>query len=104
IYFLKLLTELNDIYTEVNEYNDNYYSKFLYFMWNTYTILISCYTYFAFYGNNDSYLMRVIFITIVIMIMEFLILLIYISSALYNQTNRTYILLNILYQTYKHTY
>ena len=52
-----LMTELNSIYSEIEDYNQNYWSKYLFWVWILYSTIINMFLYLAIFSKL-SYLLR----------------------------------------------
>ena len=93
VFITKTIRELNAIYIEINEYNRNYWSKYLLAVWATISFL-NCYIIHLVIISNSHYLIKLIaFLTLVVFLSQ-LLFIIHISSQLYNQAKYSYILFN----------
>ena len=114
------MRELNEIYIEINEYNDNYWNQYLFAVWITFGLTINfsfylflfCNTFYIkvislivfllinyllyIFISNNVFIIKIAFFVGVILFSLFLIFIIEISSALYIEANKTYVLLNSL--------
>jgi hypothetical protein len=53
---IKYITNtLNSIHSEIHEYNINYWSKYLFALWMTFTMIVSSFLYFAFFMKEMSF-------------------------------------------------
>ena len=89
----KNLRQLNDIYLEITEYNDNYWSKYLGVFWFTHSSIIAAHIYIGVFSEMSMLLKNMcnMFLVTYIMILFYIVS---ISSAIYREANRTHPLLN----------
>jgi hypothetical protein len=95
--FVKYVTNsLNSIYLEITEYNDNYWSIFLFlFTFLLYTC-VNAMLYKSIYGISNAYLVLMVRYIVILWILMFLFLF-FIASSVWMESNRSYELLNKLY-------
>jgi hypothetical protein len=95
--FVKYVTKsLNSIYLEITEYNDNYWSTFLFlFTFLLYTC-VNAMLYKSIYGISNAYLVLIVHYIVILWILMFLVLF-FIASSVWMESNRSYKLLNKLY-------
>jgi hypothetical protein len=84
-----LITELNSIYSEIEDYNQNYWSKYLFWVWILYSTIINMWLYLAIFSNL-SYLLTFISIYGSIVFTFALILTINSASSVHLEVNRSY--------------
>ena len=93
---IRFSVELNAIYVEINEYNSNYWSTFLCIIWFTITAVISSFLYLVLF-TKVPIIIYLIICFVFILFSLILILIIRISSAIYIESNNSYLLLNSLF-------
>jgi hypothetical protein len=95
--FVKYVTRsLNSIYLEITEYNDNYWSTFLFMFTVLMTICINGIIYKSFFGKTHAFLVLTIrYFAIACPLM--LLILFFIASSVFMEANRSYKLLNKLF-------
>jgi hypothetical protein len=96
VYVKYVTRSLNILYLEIKEYNDNYWSTFLFLFIFLLSTCINALLYKSIYGINNAYL--VLTIRYYAIICTFLLLvLFFIASSVCMEANRSYKLLNKLY-------
>ena len=95
----KVVNNLNFVYLEINDYNNNFWSKYLFLFWISIVAMLSTAFNIAF---TSKFISIKIFIIIDVTIGSLLLLfIIYISSAIYMEANKTYNLLNSYLNCFK---
>jgi hypothetical protein len=84
-----LITELNSIYSEIEDYNENYWSKYLFWVWILYTTIINMFLYNAIFAKLN-FLLTFISIYGSVVLISALILLINCASSVHLEVNRSY--------------
>jgi hypothetical protein len=84
-----LMTELNAIYSEINDYNQNYWSNYLFWIWILFATIINTYLYLGIFSNAD-FIIRFIFTVGSIIFIITLILIINSASSVSLEVNRSY--------------
>jgi len=100
---IDLIKSLNSFYMEINEYNNNYWSKFLFLIWITFFLIIDSLIYSTLFGEMNL-LNKMLFINAVIGFSSILTLVLSIASSVNSEANKSYILLNSLVVSYSRTY
>jgi len=95
---MKFIRELNAIYYEINEYNSNYWSKFLLIIWFTISSIIALLT-FVMLFSEQNIIFKIFLSFFALIFTSILIFIINISSDVYNEANNSYILFNSLMKT-----
>ena len=90
---MKTIRELNAIYVEINEYNSQYWSKYLTLIWFTQCFTI-CYTSYLLIFSNLLIAIKITTLYVTFIYTMVLLFIIHTSSQLYNETNNSYIVLN----------
>ena len=88
-----ILREMNSVYDEINEYNSNYWSKFLAIIWITFSFIISSAIFLSLFTKVVIYL-KIIITLFALIFSIILIFIIHISSVIYIEINNSYVLLN----------
>jgi len=96
--FKYLLNNLNAIYCEINEYNSNYWSKFLLIIWFTISSIIALLTFVVLFSEQNI-IFKIFLSFFALIFTSILIFIINISSDVYNEANNSYILFNSLMKT-----
>jgi hypothetical protein len=84
-----LMTELNSIYSEIEDYNQNYWSKYLFWVWILYSTIVNMFLYSAIFSKH-SYLLRFFCTYGSIVFISALILMINSASSVHLEVNRSY--------------
>ncbi len=84
-----LMTELNSIYSEIDYYNQNYWSNYLFWVWILFSSIINTYLYLGILSNAD-FLIRFIFINASFGFIITLILIINSASSVTLEVSRSY--------------
>jgi len=92
---IDLIKSLNSLYLEINDYNSNYWSKFLLLIWLTYSAISDSLLYSTIFGKMNL-LSRILFIYAAISMSSSLLLIISIASSVNSEANKSYQLLNSL--------
>ena len=92
-FLMKAINKLNDIYIEINEYDMNYWSKFLFVFWFTIEFIIVFLTFMSTFGKNQLFI-RLLIGFYSLNFLSLLLFIIHISSEIFIESNKTY---NILY-------
>ncbi len=83
------MTELNSIYSEIEDYNQNYWSKYLFWVWILYSTIINMFLYQAIF-TKLNFLLTFISIYGSIVFIFALILIINSASSVHLEVNRSY--------------
>ena len=86
-----------EIHSEINEYNSNYWSKFLCIFWFNMSSVISLIFFVQLFSGN--YFFKLLVIPLIFLFSGFLLFIIHISSDIYIESNNSYQLLNSLFFT-----
>jgi hypothetical protein len=92
---IQTMNSLQKIYEEIEEYNDNYWSNFLFLIWISFTLLINTMLYLIIYGKMNLF-QRVLFSYIGAQFIAIVLLILRISSSVNFEAKKTYKLLNSL--------
>jgi hypothetical protein len=84
-----LMTELNLIYSEIEDYNQNYWSKYLFWVWILLSTIINMFLYLAIFAKVN-FLFRFVFIYGSIVFIFTLILIINSASSVHLEVNKSY--------------
>jgi hypothetical protein len=84
-----LMKELNSIYSEIDDYNQNYWSNYLFWVWILFATIINTYLYLGIFSNAD-FLLKFIFINASFVFIITLILIINSASSVTLEVNRSY--------------
>jgi hypothetical protein len=84
-----LITELNSIYSEIEDYNQNYWSKYLFWVWILFATIINMFLYLAIL-SKVNYVLRSIFILGSFFFSFTLILIINSASSVTFEVNKSY--------------
>jgi hypothetical protein len=84
-----LMTELNSIYSEIEDYNQNYWSKYLFWVWILYSTIINMLVYSAIF-SKVNFVLRFIYIYGSIIFIFSLILIINSASSAHLEVNKSY--------------
>ncbi len=84
-----LMTELNAIYSEIDDYNQNYWSNYLFWVWILFATIINTYLYLGIFSNVE-FIRRFIFTVASIVLIITLILMINSASSVSLEVNRSY--------------
>jgi hypothetical protein len=90
---LHILKNLDSIYEEIDDYNSNYWSKFLFIIWVTFATLINTMFYFIFFIEMNL-ILKIIFIYFTIQFLLILLLIINTTASVSLKANKSYSLLN----------
>jgi hypothetical protein len=89
----KIIRSLNKIYEEINDYNNNYWSKFLICIWISIVSIISTFVYLSIFREMEI-INKLIVICVAVLFICFLLLVIKTSSSVHSESNKTYKLFN----------
>jgi hypothetical protein len=89
----KKIRSLNKIYEEIDDYNNNYWSKFLLCIWISIVSIISTFVYLSIFREMEI-INKLIVICVAVLFICFLLLVINTSSSVHSESNKTYRLLN----------
>ena len=95
-----MITSLDSIYGEIDEYNNIYWSKFLFWMWLTLETIISTIIYQSIFGEMDSLIIFIMAFASVLCT-SFLLMIINTSSSVHLEANKSYKLLNYCIFSYR---
>ena len=99
--FIKIIRELNSLFIEITEYNCNYWSKFLFIIWFTISLIISAFNHLTFLNENN--IIRIIFsVFFEIIYILILVFIICISNSIYTESTNTYKYLNSIFKQLIH--
>jgi hypothetical protein len=84
-----LMTELNLIYSEIEDYNQNYWSKYLFWVWILLSTIINMFLYLAIFAKVN-FIFRFVFIYGSIVFIFTLILIINSASSVHLEVNKSY--------------
>jgi hypothetical protein len=84
---------LNSIYAEIDDYNSNYWSKFLFIIWITFAAIINTGIYFILFIEMNS-ILKIIFIYFTIQFILIMVLIINTTASVNLEANKSYSLLN----------
>jgi hypothetical protein len=84
-----LITELNSIYSEIEDYNHNFWSQYLFWVWILFATIINMFLYLAIF-SNENFLLRFVSIYGSIVFIFTLILIINSASSVHLEVNRSY--------------
>jgi len=90
---VQTIRSLNSIYEEINNYNSNYWSKFLFWIWISLTFIINTMAYQSIFGKLD-FLMRFSIAYVCILYIWILLLIIKTASSVHIEANKSYKLFN----------
>jgi len=88
-----ILQNLNSIYSEIAEYNDVYWAKFLFLVWILLAVIISCLLYSTIFMKTNI-IIRLAFVYGSIMFIIIKLFIINTASSVNKEANKTYKLLN----------
>ena len=94
----KILKNLNSIYNEIEEYNEVYWSKFVFILWFGLTVNTSSLSFSAIFVMKDIILV-ILFAILAVIDVILILLLIRVSTQIYSEVESTYKLLNLTVQT-----
>ncbi len=83
------MKELNSIYSEIEDYNQNYQSKYLFWVWTLFATIINTYFYLGLF-SNANFIMRLIFIIASTVFIFVLILMINCAFSVNLKVNKSY--------------
>jgi hypothetical protein len=83
------MTELNSIYSEIEDYNQNFWSQYLFWVWILFATIINMFLYLAIF-SNENFLLRFSSIYGSIIFIFTLILIINSASSVHLEINRSY--------------
>ena len=92
---LKITKNFNSIYCEIEDYDNNYWSKFLLFVWLTCSTIISTISFFILFGEMP-FILRIFCLYFDLFYIMLLYMLIKLSSDVYNEANNSHQLLSTL--------
>jgi hypothetical protein len=84
-----LITELNSIYSEIEDYNQNYWSKYLFWVWILFATIINMFIYLSIF-SRVNFILRFVYIYGSIVVIITLILIINSASSVYLEVNKSY--------------
>jgi hypothetical protein len=84
-----LTTKLNSIYSEIEDYNHNYWSKYLFWVWTLFATIINMFLYLAIF-SKVNFVLRFIYIYGSIVFAFTLILIINSASSVHLEVNKSY--------------
>jgi hypothetical protein len=90
---LQILENLNSIYEELDNYNSNYWSKFLFIIWITFAAIINITIYFVFFIEANL-ILKILFIYFAIQFILILLLIINTTASVNSEANKSYSILN----------
>jgi len=90
---VRTIYSLNSIYEEIDNYNSNYWSKFLFWIWISLASIINTLAYQSIFGKMD-FGKRFMVIYVCIIFVWILLLVIKTASSVYFEANKSYKLLN----------
>jgi hypothetical protein len=90
---LHILEYLDSIYEEIDDYNSNYWSKFLFIIWITFAAIINTGIYFILFIEMNS-ILKIIFIYFTIQTILILLLIINTTASVNSKANKSYSILN----------
>jgi hypothetical protein len=90
---LNIMKSLNSVYSEITEYDQKYWSKFLFLFWILFTLIINTFLYSALFGKLNI-IVGLIFKLGIIMLICALLLVISTASSVNSEANKSYKLLN----------
>ena len=93
---LAIIENFHQIYKEINEYNNNYWSKFLCIIWLNISVIIACICSLALFLDNIL-IFKIAIIPLILYFISILIFIIRISAAIYIESNNSYQLFNSLF-------
>ena len=93
--FRKLTENLVSIYTEIAEYDDNYWSKFLAFVWMSCGTILSTLSFFIIFGQM-IFIIRIFCLYFDLFFISMLLWVVHICATVYLEVNKSYKLLNSL--------
>jgi len=93
--FYNTIQSLNGIYSEISNYNNNYWSKFLLSVWILLSIIISSVTYCGLFGKIGL-ILQIVCLYTVLVFTSILIFIITTASSINLEANKSYRLLNSL--------
>jgi len=94
-----LIESLNSLYLEINDYNDRYWSKFLFLIWITFAAIISSLSYTTILGDMNLMNRLALFYALMNLLFT-LLLIIKITSSINSEASKSYKLLNSLMITF----
>jgi len=89
----KIIKQLNSIYSEIDEYNNNYWSKFLFWVWMLFGLMINTLLFTAIFGVMPLFI-RLLFTFAAIFFVFILTFIISTASSVNLEASRSYELLN----------
>jgi len=98
-HLIDLIKSLNSLYLEINDYNNNYWSKFLFSIWMIFSATSDSLLYSTIFGKMIL-LNRILLMYAVITISLGLLLIISVASSVNTEANKSYKLLNSLMITF----
>ena len=93
------LQSFNSLYSEINEYNKTFWSKFLGVFWLTYGLNIVMYLYITLFIPMAFFILIILIYVMIVIIISFLFIIITASSVTYS-ANKSYKTMNSLYVSY----
>ena len=96
IYMKTIMKRYNDIFLEINDYNLNYWSKFLGIFWLNISAIISTICYIEFFGNNTILYKTAIF-PFIFLYSYLLLIIIHICAQIQYNTYKSYKLFNSIF-------
>ena len=101
-YIKAIINEFNKIYSDINEYNSNYWSIYLLIIWINFGVLITFSTYDLLFDKENVILFKLLSILVVFIYSSIFLMIINISSAIYIDSNNSYKLFNSLFCSLKY--
>jgi hypothetical protein len=90
---LDILENLDSIHKEIDDYNSNYWSKFLFIIWITFAAIINTGIYFIFFIEMNS-ILKMLFIYFTIQFILILFLIINTTASVNSEANKSCSILN----------
>ena len=101
IQFLKIIRSFNSIHNEIKEFNENYWSEYLFLLLSTIMTISNAYLYLWLFGELNI-ISRSSFLFTSILFSMILLLILLIASSVSSEAKKSYKLLNAFYvQTIK---
>jgi len=102
-HFIQIIRDLSSIYSEINDYNNNFWSKYLLSIWLIFGSVINTTLYLTIFGNMNI-ICRIVFIySITVFVLTFMFIM-NTGSSVTLEANRSYKLLNSLMVSDGNTY
>ena len=97
---IREIYSLHEIYQEIDKYNKELWSKFLFVIWLSVTILTSALAYILIFADFDI-MQRTMFLVGTSILTFFLLVMIFTSSSVHSEVNKSYKLLNCRFVSFK---